>query len=181
MTLKFRQSLFRIQTRSRSRRHCGGPRPRRLTKDFNRHLNVPRSGSRPSSYSSRHCSNFRLVWARTRRSTRSWPSLFLLFEWIQSSIDQIWSHAEAEQARSTTLRSIECLLFASEWLLLVDDSNEWLLFAGNPGDHLIGVIKTLTKEGFIPHPSLKTAVASSWVISLIFPMFLLSMNLSSLG
>ena len=42
---------------------------------------------------------------RTRRSTRSWPILFLLLasEWIQPSIDQLCSHAEAEQGRNTTL------------------------------------------------------------------------------
>ena len=32
ITLKFSQGLVRIQTRTRTRRHCGGPRPRRLTK-----------------------------------------------------------------------------------------------------------------------------------------------------
>jgi hypothetical protein len=40
---KLSQSHFRIQTRSQ--RHSGGDRPRRLTKDlqdFNRHLDVPR-------------------------------------------------------------------------------------------------------------------------------------------
>ena len=32
ITQQFSQNLFRIQTRTRSRRHCGGPHPRRLTK-----------------------------------------------------------------------------------------------------------------------------------------------------
>ncbi len=46
ITLKFSQILFWIQTQTRSRRHCGGPRPRRLTQRlFNRHLNVPREQS----------------------------------------------------------------------------------------------------------------------------------------
>ena len=27
------------------------------------------------------------------------------------------------------------------------ESREWLLFAGNPGDEVSGVIKTITKEG----------------------------------
>ena len=45
ITLKFSQSIFRIQTRTRSRRHFGGPLPRRLTKTLqpDRHLNVPRT------------------------------------------------------------------------------------------------------------------------------------------
>ena len=136
-------------------------------------------GNRPVSYGSRRCSNFKLVWVCTRRSTRC--CLFLLFEWIQSSIDQICSHTETEQDRSTTLRSREWFLFTSKWILFVDDSSECLLFEGNPGDHLGGVIKTITKEGFIPPPSLKTATVTSCVISLIFPMFWLSMNLSSFG
>jgi hypothetical protein len=61
-------------------------------------------GSRPASYISRRCSNFKLVWVCTRRSTSFWPSLFLLFELIQPSIDQLCSHADTEQGSSTTLR-----------------------------------------------------------------------------
>ncbi len=44
------------------------------------------------------------MWVCTRRSTSFWPSLFLLFEWIQPSIDQLCSHADAEEDSSTTLR-----------------------------------------------------------------------------
>ena len=33
-----------------------------------------------------------------------WPRLFLLFDWIQPSIDQLYSHVETEKDRNTTLR-----------------------------------------------------------------------------
>ncbi len=39
------------------------------------------------------------------RSTSFWPSLFLLFEWIQPTIDQLCSHTDTEQDSSTTLRT----------------------------------------------------------------------------
>jgi hypothetical protein len=33
------------------------------------------------------------------------------------------------------------------------ESNELLLFAGNEGDHLSDLVKTITKEGLVPlHP-----------------------------
>ncbi len=94
--LWYSQSLVRIQTRTRSQRLCGGTRRRRQTQVLQ-----PSHGRRPASYISRRCSNFKLVWVRTRSSTSFWPSLFLLFEWIQPSIDKIWSHTDVEQGRST--------------------------------------------------------------------------------
>ncbi len=62
-------------------------------------------GIRPSSYISRRCSNFKLVWVSTRLSTSFWPNLFLLFEWIKPSIDQLCLHVNTEQDISTTFRS----------------------------------------------------------------------------
>ena len=43
---QFSQSLFRIQTRTRTRRHCGGPRPRRLTKVLQPPSQCPRGTDR---------------------------------------------------------------------------------------------------------------------------------------
>jgi hypothetical protein len=68
---------------------------------FNRHLDVP--WDKPSSYIPRRCSNFKLVWVCKRLSTSFWPRLFFLFEWIQPSIDQLCTHADAKQGNSTTL------------------------------------------------------------------------------
>ncbi len=101
MTHKFRQSHFRIQTRSQRRREgC----PRRLTKTLQ-----PSSRCSMGSYQSHRVPNGTqdegwCVYAQDVRQCLSWPSLFLLLEWIQPSIDQICSHVESEQVRSTTLR-----------------------------------------------------------------------------
>ncbi len=88
------QSLVRIQTRTRSQRLCGWGRRRRQTQTLQPSSRCPLG--RPSSYISRRCSNFKLVWVSTRRSTNFWPNLFLLFEWIQPSINKLCSYTDAE-------------------------------------------------------------------------------------
>ena len=74
---------------------------------FNRPLNVPREQTDLIELQTMFKMKVRVSvhTTRTRRSTNSWLSLFLLFEWIQSSIDQLHSHAETEQSKSTTLRT----------------------------------------------------------------------------
>jgi hypothetical protein len=42
------------------------------------------------------------------------------------------------------------LFFLNELVGEYLESNEWILFAGNEGDHLIDLVKTITKEGLVP-------------------------------
>jgi hypothetical protein len=72
---------------------------------FNRHLDVPWEHTSLIELQTVLKLKVATVCVRTRRSTRSWPILFLLLEWIQPSIDQLCSHVEAEHCRSTTLRA----------------------------------------------------------------------------
>ncbi len=67
---KFSQSLFRIQTRTRSRRHCGGVRPRRLTKTLQPSSRCPTGEDR--SHRSVDCVPTS-VWCECERDTRQVP------------------------------------------------------------------------------------------------------------
>ncbi len=42
------------------------------------------------------------------------------------------------------------LFFFNEVLVEYLESIEWILFAGNEGDHLSDLVKTITKEGLVP-------------------------------